>query len=116
MAKKVKTLGSAPVTTLVTYPVVEMLAKASGETLVEHCLAVARLCLLKARDAGWPKPMQEAAYLSGLLHDVGKALPGFQVHLHAKADPLLEGYDAELSRSTVMHHEASWAAARLMLQ
>lgn len=93
----------------------EMLAKSCGEPLVEHCLAVARLCLLKARDAGWPKPMQEAAYLSGLLHDVGKALPGFQVHLHAKVDPLLEGYDAELSRSTVMHHEASWAAARLML-
>lgn len=97
------------------YRVEEMLAKSGGEPLVDHCLKVARSCLHKARQAGWPGPMQEAAYLCGLLHDVGKALPGIQEYLHLKTDPTSETSDSALSRSTVFHHEASWAACSLLL-
>ena len=50
MAKKAKTSGSATVAHLADYTVREMLAKASGETLVEHCLAVAR------RNSGFHPP------------------------------------------------------------
>lgn len=47
------------------------------QTLQQHSRAVARLCA----DACRPIGLEKLGYLTGLLHDAGKAAPPVQEHL-----------------------------------
>ena len=47
------------------------------QTLVEHCRNVARLCAEACRPIG----LENLGYLTGLLHDMGKAATPVQEHL-----------------------------------
>ena len=55
------------------------------QTLQQHSRAVAQLCA----DACRPIRLEKLGYLTGLLHDVGKAAPPVQAHLSDQTPPKL---------------------------
>jgi CRISPR-associated endonuclease Cas3-HD len=82
----------------------ELLANSAGHTLRDHSIAVSKVSYWIAKHVlKLTEDLCEAARLSGLYHDIGKAIKEFQ-------DFLMKIMDGE---SFVYHHELSWAIISL---
>lgn len=105
----------------------KLLANTKGQTLINHLLGVAKRSVhtletfaLQDDVYQYLKPI---AYLSGLLHDIGKVDPDFQKYITSKKASANPEYDnAEASRGEsekkwhgVFHQEISWAAIHAFL-
>ena len=76
--------------------------KDKKQDLVEHSKAVANVAKEMALFLGLESKFVTLSFWGGLLHDIGKAIPGFQVFLNSElAD--------EVDKSFPLHHEISWA-------
>lgn len=86
--------------------------KLSGKPvyLVEHSLEVAQRCLTLADAIGVSdKHLRVSAYLSGLLHDVGKAARSIQDFFGGDKE------DEAPTPNTLYHHEISWGVVSQVL-
>ena len=78
--------------------------KDKKQDLIEHSKAVANIAREMALFLGLESKLVTLSFWGGLLHDIGKAIPGFQAFLNSEAVD-------EYSESFPLHHEISWAYA-----
>lgn len=89
-----------------------MLANSKGQDLVQHLKATGLIAQAMAEYIGVSKDIREKVSVSGLLHDIGKAISPFQGYLKTITSDILivdESFPNESPNEFPLHHEVGWA-------
>lgn len=89
-----------------------MFSNSLGQGLIEHLRAVSNLAKDMAQKLGLSVELVEDCRLTGLWHDIGKAIPSFQAFIQTQIGQGLLIMDDDLvvyNGDDPLHQEISWA-------